>query len=511
MSSVPEVTCRTRSKRLPWFFAGAGAAGLVLAVARLAMTGGVPDVWVFAGVLLVPLGVGGAHAAVVRMHADADGLSYRTLLRRRGARWEDIADVRVYLRRGRHGDIRRVDVVTRGGPTWRLPLPVSPSAEGRAAFDDTVEALRALHRRHGTPDADHLVVVSASTAGRGAVLPAVLCVLFLAGAASAARFVPVVAETKLAWESAVPCAAESSGSGRDCLTELSAVIARTEVDKGRGSSYLYFADGRPVDRLAVSREGAEGFEAGDRVELTAWRGQVREVIGEGHVWREHFPAAGEITVIAALCVLAAGLSGAVIVQRRRGRRLPADEVLPSSAPYAGALVGTAVWALPYCYRHPTLAPETAGDVVWAGLGSLASLALLLQAWRATRVRTPGTDLATSADTSPDDEDVFLPARFLESTDYNPNGFGTHIVLGADGPAVTPHPGPGRFAARPVSVRRLTVRTVRRPRGGDGDGVPRSWDVAELDDEGTQIRLAAAPADLARILRAITAAEAPVGS
>ncbi|MFH9177887.1 hypothetical protein ACH4LA_21895 [Streptomyces albogriseolus] len=63
----------------------------------------------------------------------------------------------------------------------------------------------------------------------------------------------------------------------------------------------------------------------------------------------------------------------------------------------------------------------------------------------------------------------------------------------------------------VPVRRLTVRTVRRPRGGDGDGVPRSWDVAELDDEGTPIRLAAAPADLARILRAITAAEAPVGS
>ncbi|WP_431992346.1 PH domain-containing protein [Streptomyces albogriseolus] len=37
-------------------------------------------------------GRGGAHAAVVRVHADADGLSYRTLLRRRGARWEDIAE-----------------------------------------------------------------------------------------------------------------------------------------------------------------------------------------------------------------------------------------------------------------------------------------------------------------------------------------------------------------------------------------------------------------------------------
>ncbi len=198
----------------------------------------------------------------------------------------------------------------------------------------------------------------------------------------------------------------------------------------------------------------------------------------------------------------------MIVQCRRGRRLPADEVLPSSAPYAGALVGTAVWALPYCYRHPSPAPDTAGDVVRAGLGSPASLTLLLQAWRATRVRTPGTDLATPADTSPDDEDVFLPARFLESADYNPNGFGTHIVLGADGPAVTPHPGPGRFAARPIPVEQLVVRTVRRPRGGDSDDVPRSWDIAELDDGGRQIRLAAAPDHLSRILRTFTNGRAP---
>ncbi|MEU1263378.1 PH domain-containing protein [Streptomyces cellulosae] len=152
MSSVPDVTCRTRSKRLPWFFVGAGAAGLVLVVARLAMTGGVPDVWVLAGVVLLPLGVGGAYAAAVRVHADADGLSYRTLLRRRRARWEDVADVRVYVQHLRHGDMHRVEVVTRGGRAWRLPLPVGPSSEGQAGFDDTVEALRALHRRHGTPE-----------------------------------------------------------------------------------------------------------------------------------------------------------------------------------------------------------------------------------------------------------------------------------------------------------------------------------------------------------------------
>ncbi|MGA5516945.1 PH domain-containing protein [Streptomyces pseudogriseolus] len=222
----------------------------------------------------MPLGVGGWYAVVVRVHADADGLSYRTLLRRRSARWEDIADVRVYQQRGRHSDIHRVEVVTRGGPVWRLPLPVSPSSEGQAAFDDTVEALRALHRRHGTPESDYLVVITASTAGRGVGLAAVLCALFLAGAALAAWFVPVVAETRPAWTSAVPCAAESSGSGRDCLTTLSAVITRTEVEKGKGSSDLYFADGRPIDRLAVSGEGTQGFEAGDRVELarSRWSG-----------------------------------------------------------------------------------------------------------------------------------------------------------------------------------------------------------------------------------------------
>ncbi|CAL9509590.1 hypothetical protein [Streptomyces sp. enrichment culture] len=37
-------------------------------------------------------------------------------------------------------------------------------------------------------------------------------------------------------------------------------------------------------------------------------------------------------------------------------------------------------------------------------------------------------------------------------------------------------------------------------------MPRSWDVAELDDEGRPVRLAAAPDALARILRAFTDAE-----
>ncbi|MFB8757713.1 PH domain-containing protein [Streptomyces nigra] len=504
MSSVSEVRCRPRSRRVPWFLVGLGAAGLVLAVARMAAAGGVPDAWVLAGCVLASLGVAGAYGLVIRVDADASGLSYRTLLHRRSARWEDVADVRVRVQYARHGEIHRVHVVTRSGRVWRLPLPASSSADDRPGFDATVEALRALHRRHGSPESDHLAVLSKGTAGRGLGLPAFLCALFLAGAALAAWFVPVVAEEKLAWTSAVPCAGQEAGRDRDCLTTVSAVVRDTEVAQGKGRSWVSFAGGRPVDQVSVSKEGAAGFHAGDRVEVTVWRGGVREVVGEHHVWREHFPAAGEVTVAAAVCVLIAGYPAALIAQRRRARRRPVDELLPSPLPFAGALVGTALWSLPYCYTHPTLVPGSPGGVAWAVLGAAASVGLFAGAWRATRLHTPGADTPARADAG--GEDVFLAARFLESTEYNPHGFGTHIVLGEDGPAVLPHSGPGRYAARPIPVERITVRTVRRPRGGDGDTVPSGWDIAELDDEGRLVRLAAAPADLARILRAFTAEE-----
>ncbi|NEC05254.1 PH domain-containing protein, partial [Streptomyces sp. SID7909] len=36
----------------------------------------------------------------------------------------------------------------------------------------------------------------------------------------------------------------------------------------------------------------------------------------------------------------------------------------------------------------------------------------------------------------------------------------------------------------------------------GDTVPRGWHIAELDDGGAPVRLAAAPADLARITDAL---------
>ncbi|WP_435608238.1 hypothetical protein [Streptomyces sp. C10-9-1] len=68
--------------------------------------------------------------------------------------------------------------------------------------------------------------------------------------------------------------------------------------------------------------------------------------------------------------------------------------------------------------------------------------------------------------------------------------------------MVPHPGPGRFAARRIPAERLTLAGVRRARGEDGDSVPRDWHIAELDDGGAPVRLAASPGNLARILGAL---------
>ncbi|GAB2958710.1 hypothetical protein GCM10023080_018200 [Streptomyces pseudoechinosporeus] len=184
-------------------------------------------------------------------------------------------------------------------------------------------------------------------------------------------------------------------------------------------------------------------------------------------------------------------------------------MLPSALPFTGTLVVTALWLLPLCYLNPTTLPTSPVALTWAAAGSLATLGLFIWAWRATRIRTSQEAAATQE--FPDEEEVFLAARFLEPTDYNPHGFGTHIVLGSGPPAVTPRPGPGRFAAKPIPVERLTVKDVRRLRGGDGDTVLRSWHIAELDDTGKPVRLAAAPVDLTRIIRALGPARTPANT
>ncbi|WP_307125422.1 PH domain-containing protein [Streptomyces sp. B1I3] len=497
MTDVREMSRGPVRNRALWFFVVLGAAGALLAVVRTACRGGPVDGWVFAGALLALPGLVCLHAATAEIGADAHGLRTRTLLRRRCLPWRDVADLGVDVRYGRNQEIHRVVVMLRDGRRRRLPLPVSGSSDDRPAFDADLDALRALHRRHGVPRSSHIPVISYRSAGRGPAVSLCLCALLVAGAGLAAWFVPVAEEERAAWASAVPCTAGTPAAERgECLTTLPAVIARAEDGRGKRGGQLHFTDGRPVDRLAVSKEGARGFGTGDHVELTVWRGQVREVAGEHHVWREHFAGPGELAVVAAGCLLCAGYPGARALLHRRGRRLPDDEVLPSALPFAGALAGTALWLLPLCHLHPVAPFASPATRTWAGCGSAVTLALFTWAWYATRVRTPQDTADVRQEVR---EEEFLAARFLDHTGYNPNGFGTHIVLGGGPPAVTPHPGPGRFAARRIPVERLTVTAVRRARGSDGDSVPRSWHIAEIDDAGEPVRLAAAPADLARVI------------
>ncbi|TVZ77767.1 PH domain-containing protein [Streptomyces sp. BK340] len=353
------------------------------------------------------------------------------------------------------------------------------------------------------------------TAGRGTVGSLALCALLLVAAGVAAWFIPNAASDEQAWHRATPCAAGTPAAGRDnCLTSVPAVIARTDVNMPKQPSWLYFKDSRPLHRLQVSADAAQDFEAGDHVRLTVWRGQVMEVAGAGNSWHEHIITARSLAVVTALLALAAGYPAAMVLVRLRGRRLPDGEVLPSALPFAGALAGTALWLLPLCFLHPTDLLASPTRIVWAAAGWLLSLALLAAAWRATRIRTPegvaaagrpAEGEADGAARQPGQDEVFVSAWFLEPTDFNPHGFGTHIALGDGAPAVTP--GPGRYAAKRIPVERLTVRNVRRARDSDGDTVPRSWHIAELDDAGTPIRLAAAPDDLTRIIRALEPAGA----
>ncbi|MEU2022758.1 PH domain-containing protein [Streptomyces sp. NPDC016469] len=494
MADAGEVTFRATGARVLWWCVALGAAGAALTAVSAVYGRGLLGI---AGLLVALVGLCTLYAATARVSADASALRTRTLLRRRTMPWSGIAELRVYVQYGRNQQIHRVSVLLCDGRTRRLPLALSGMSGDHADFDARLDALRALHRRHGDPGPAHVPVIASGSAGRSPAVSWILCVLLLAGAGLAAWSVPGAASEERAWKAAVPCTAATPAAERgECLSTLHAVIARTAAGKGNSGSRLYFADGRPLARLRVDREAAGAFRPGDRVDLTVWHRQVREVAGAHHVWHDSVAGAGELAVMAALAALAAGYPGALLVLRRRGRRLPDDEVLPSALPFAGALAGTAVWLLPFCYRHSADPFGSPGSLAWVATGTAATLGMLVWAWHATRIRTPGDAPATGAGSS---AELFLPARFLEHTDYNPHCFGTHIVLGDGPPAVTPHPGPGRFAARRIPVERLTVTRVRRVRGGDGDGVQRSWHIAEIDDAGAPVRLAAAPEDLSRIL------------
>ncbi|WP_431981497.1 PH domain-containing protein [Streptomyces qinglanensis] len=530
MTETWNVPCSAPWRRALWISAALGTAVTGLAAARAIHLGTPPSPWSGIGPLVALISFALLRAVSHQVTADADGVHLRSLLRRRHIPWRDISDFhirRMHTDNWRVPETHRIVLVLRGRRKRLLPLPVCRSAAELPDFEAKLAALRALHRRHApatAPRTDRVPVISSRTAGRSWAGSLALCVLLLAGAGTALAFVPAAGTEKRAWEAAVPCTAATPAAARaECLTTLRAEIERTDPNRPKQRSWLYFTEGRPLERLVVSREAALDFEPGDRVELTVWRHEVRKVTGAGHVWREHFPGAGDVLMVAAGCLLAAGLPGARILMRLRGRRLPEDEVIPSALPFAGALAGTAGWLLPLCYLHPLDFLASPAVTAWTAGGSAASAGLFAWAWYASRIRRPdaatgaGTGTGTASRTGTESEtaaapagtsapresaargDVFLPARFLEHTDYNPTGFGSHVVLGDGPPAVAPHRGPGRFGVKPLPVERLTVRNVRRPRGGDGEGVPRKWHIAEIDDAGTPVHLVAAPADLARIV------------
>ena len=86
MSDVHEVTYRPPYNRTRWVMVGLGTAGAIVAAARTAYSGTFLDVWVYVGLALALVGVGGLYGATARVSADAYGLRSWTLLRRRTCR-----------------------------------------------------------------------------------------------------------------------------------------------------------------------------------------------------------------------------------------------------------------------------------------------------------------------------------------------------------------------------------------------------------------------------------------
>ncbi|WP_369218310.1 PH domain-containing protein [Streptomyces flavofungini] len=319
MTRATEVSHRPPRSRSLWFLVGLGVVGAGGTVLRLATAGWVVDGWLVVGSLLALSGLAAWYWVTVRVSADAYGLRHRTPLRRRSVPWSAVADIRVLHREHRHGTSRRVSVALRDGRRWLLPMPLTASAHD-PEFDERVAALRALLRQYGTPESDHLPVLTRRTAGYGGLAaPLALCVLLLAGAGVAAWSLPGTAADERAWRSAAPCTGEAArdtvrGSGRtadpECVTTLPGVIARIDVNGTRQSSHLYFTRERPLARADVSREAAQRFSTGDHVELAFWRGTVMQVTGEHHVWRAHVSTARAQAVVAAALALAAGCPGA---------------------------------------------------------------------------------------------------------------------------------------------------------------------------------------------------------
>lgn len=464
------------------------------------------------------VGLGGAAPVT---HADADGVRYRTPLRRRSVPWPDVVAVRVHRIHvnSRYQERRRVSLLLRDGGVRNLPQPRSYRTDD-PEFDAGVAELRALRRRYGAPaEPEHRHVITPRTGGHGLFGPIAWSVpLLLVALIVALWAVPDSLANERAWRVVVPCTAATPAADRgECLSTFPGVVVRTDFHEHPKYNSLYVSAGGRTDRISVSHRMAGAYAPGDRLEVTFWRGGPRSFVGTHGKWHEYRAPAGQLLALAVALALGACYPVALAVQRVRARRLPDDEVLPSALPFVGALFATALWLLPLCVLHPTDPLGSPATIAWAVAGTAVSAGLLVLAFRAARLRPPGPLGAAGADDTDgtegaDAEEVFLSARFLEATEYNPYHFGTHVVLGGgEVLAVAPHSGPGRFGAKRVPVERLTVVRVRRVRGEDGDEVSSGWHVAELDDAGTLVRLTAAPRDLARILRALGHVPGAVGT
>ncbi|WP_405834210.1 hypothetical protein [Streptomyces sp. NBC_01176] len=328
---------------------------------------------------------------------------------------------------------------------------------------------------------------------RARLLPLLLCVLAVAGAAGFA-VVGVSSEERRDrdWRAASPCPAAAPVDVRaDCVTTLPAVIERTtaKLNRSNRDDWLYFSGGRPVERLNVSYDTATAFEAGDHVTLTWWRGALMKVASERHTANEGVPRPGGIAGGVVFCVLVAGaLVVLTLVRRRRdGRPVAADEpASPSVFTFLLPLGVAALWAVPLAGARPGRAVA----VPVAAVGLLVVLVLLARAWQVSGRTTPLEPRPLA-----EGEDVVLPARFLQGMPSDPGLQGSHIAVGAGPMAVLSHGGPGRFGGKEIPEGRFAVQGIRRPKRFMERTVPAHWNVAELLDSGAPVRLAAAPADL----------------
>ncbi|MEK8142503.1 PH domain-containing protein [Streptomyces sp. M10(2022)] len=326
------------------------------------------DMWLGVGLLLAAAGIVPLHRVTTQVSADAHGLRSRTLLRRRSVPWPDIADLRVYLRyetTGR-GRSHRVSLLLRDGRRRLLPCraagpprPPTPRTSIRS-WKNSARCTAGTEIRHRTAPRD-LVPQRRTQPGR--ITGHVRAATGMRGPGRGLRLRHRVGRAGMEGGHSVHRRDAREARG-ECLTTRPAVIARTEANRPKQRSWLYLADSRPLERVAVPQEDALAFRTGDSVELTFWRGEVMEVAGERHVWHEHVPGAGGLAAIAAACVLGAGHPGARVLLRLRGRRLPDDEVLPSALPF----VGRSPAPLCGCCRSATSTPPLCSPLRWQSPG-----------------------------------------------------------------------------------------------------------------------------------------------